>query len=90
MNTPTTTQPIYNGYSIRQILSNFPKTFSKLEKRLYLKNCISVFRKEQGKVNESFNQATRNSNFVMIQTHYEKSSEEHINNTSGFIEKNFE
>jgi len=75
MNTPTTTQPIYNGYSIREILNKFPKTFSKLEKVLYLKNCIKVFKKEEAGTDSGYIEAVKNSNFRMIQAHYEKSSE---------------
>jgi len=66
-----TTEPIYNGYSIRQILNNFPETFSSAEKRFYIKNCIEVNRIEKSGLNRHLLEGLRNFNFAMIRRHYE-------------------
>lgn len=60
-----TTYPIYNGKSIRQIIANMHPNLRacKVHRNLYIKNCIEVFKLENAKVNLSFAECIRNSNF---------------------------
>ncbi len=62
----TTTAPIYNGYSIRYILAHLPRNMAKVHRKLYVKNCIEVYRNEQAKMNLGYNECLRNSNFNLI------------------------
>jgi hypothetical protein len=62
----TTTQPIYNGLSIRQIISRFHPAMIKQHRRQYLKTCIEVYNNEQSGTNLGYNEAARNSNFNLI------------------------
>ena len=61
-----TTDPIYNGYSIRYIISHFPKEMIKQHKKDYLKNCIEVYKNEKEGYNMEYCNSLRNSNFNMI------------------------
>ena len=61
-----TTDPIYNGYSIRYIISHFPKGMIKQHKKDYLKNCIEVYQNEKEEYNMEYCNSLRNSNFNMI------------------------
>jgi len=61
-----TTQPIYNGYSIRYIISHLPKNMIKYHKKQYLKNCIEVYENETAGFNLDYCESLRNSNFNMI------------------------
>lgn len=67
-----TTTPIYNGLTIRQILKNLPKKFSRPERNQYLKNCVEVFKNETAGINAGYNESLRNSNFWLIQYHTQK------------------
>lgn len=62
MKTGTTT-PIYNGNSIRQILSKKPYGMTKSDRNWYIKNCIEVYENEKEKVNLGYCNAVRNTNF---------------------------
>lgn len=64
----SSTQIIYNGYSIRQILSKMPtklKAF-KPHRNLYIENCILIYENEKAKINMEYCQASRNTNFNII------------------------
>jgi hypothetical protein len=63
LNMITTTQPIYNGLSIRQIISRFHPAMIKQHRKQYLKTCIEVYKNEQAGTNSGWNEAARNSNF---------------------------
>lgn len=62
-------QIIYNGYSIRQILSKMPPKLRAFKKHrnLYVENCILVYQNELNKTNLGYCEATRNMNFNLIQ-----------------------
>jgi len=64
-----TQKPIYNGKSIREILRHLPLTFSKSEKRYYIKNCVEVYGYRFNNNNTGLEQLIRNSNFMLIQNH---------------------
>ena len=61
-----TTDPIYNGYSIRYIISHLPEGMAKIHKKMYLKNCIEVFENEKNGFNLGYCESIRNYNFNMI------------------------
>jgi len=61
-----TLKPIYNGLSIRKILSNLPKNMIKDHKKEYIKNCIFVHQNEKQKINLGYCNLTRNANFLLI------------------------
>jgi len=67
MNTQTI---IYNGFTIRQLLANLPKTFHKTERNLYIKNCIEIY--QNGNFNTGYMELIRDSNFRMINNHLSK------------------
>ena len=58
-----TTEPIYNGLSIRQIIARFNPKMCKQHKKMYLRNCIEVYNNERAKVNLALNEQIRNTNF---------------------------
>jgi len=62
----TTTQPIYNGLSIRQIISRLHPEMIKQHRKQYLRTCIEVYKNEKAGTNLTWNQAARNSNFNLI------------------------
>ncbi len=62
----STTEKIYNGKSIRQILSNLPNGMIKMHKKQYINNCIFVFKNESEGYNLGFCNLVRNSNFELI------------------------
>lgn len=64
-----TNKAIYNGLSIRQILSKLPKNMVKTHKKLYIKNCLFVYENENNKVNLGYCRLTRNSNNLLIKTY---------------------
>ena len=61
-----TTDPIYNGYSIRYIISHFPKGMIKDHKKDYIKNCIEIYKNEISGYNLDYCNSMRNYNFNMI------------------------
>ena len=61
-----TTDPIYNGYSIRYIISHFPGGMIKDHKKDYIKNCIEVYKNELSGYNLDYCNSIRNYNFNMI------------------------
>jgi len=61
-----TTAPIYNGKSIRQILSNLPKNMIKKHKKDYINNCVFVFKNESEGYNLDYCKLVRDSNFRLI------------------------
>ena len=61
-----TTQPIYNGYSIRYILAHLPRNMAKVHRKLYIQNCIEVYRSEKAKMNLGYAECIRNSNHFLI------------------------
>ena len=61
-----TTDPIYNGYSIRYIISNLPEGMIKDHKKEYIKNCIEVYKNELSDYNLDYCNSMRNYNFNMI------------------------
>ncbi len=63
-----TTTPIYNGYSVRQILANLPDGMTRNEKRRYIYNCIEVYRNEIADTNLGYNDKIRYSNFLLIKS----------------------
>jgi hypothetical protein len=69
MSTKINSTPIiYNGYSIRQILSKMPpklKSF-KPHRNLYIENCIIIYENELTKTNLGYCEAIRNMNFNLI------------------------
>lgn len=62
------TDIIYNGKNIRQILSNMPKKLREFKphRNLYIENCILVYEFEMNKINLGYCEATRNFNFQLI------------------------
>lgn len=64
-----TTEPIYNGKSIREILKNLPKSFSKIERNWYIKNCIEVYKNASVISYSGYIQNVLNTNFRLIQNH---------------------
>ena len=48
-----TTEPIYNGYSLREILSNLPDELKQFKphKRQYIQNCIEIYQIEKSGIN---------------------------------------
>ena len=69
MNTKiNSTQIIYNGYSIRQILSKMPTKLRAFKKHrnLYIQNCILIYEFEKAKINLGYCEASRNMNFNLI------------------------
>ena len=61
-----TTDPIYNGYSIRYIISNLPEGMIKDHKKESIKNCIEVYKNELSDYNLDYCNSMRNYNFNMI------------------------
>jgi len=59
----------YNKKTINEIIKNLPKTFSKLEKKQYIKNCIEVYNNELHGTNKGLNECIKNTNFNMIKKH---------------------
>lgn len=57
---------IYNGYNIRQLLSNLPVNVIKRHKKMYIKNCIEVYKAEESKTNLGHAERVRYSNFLLI------------------------
>lgn len=66
---PKTTQPIYNGLSIREILKNLPHTFSKSDRNFYVKNCIEFYKNDSKKINQGYNECIKTTNFDIIKNH---------------------
>jgi len=62
----TTTQPIYNGLSIRQIISRLHPEMIKQHRKEYLKNCIEVYKNEQSGKNLTWNEGVKNRNLNLI------------------------
>ncbi len=62
-------KPIYNGYSLKKIIANLPKTFSTNEKKQYVLNCIEVYKNDKANINQGYNKCIRNSNFMLINNH---------------------
>lgn len=64
----SSTQIIYNGYSIRQILERMPAKLRafKPHRNLYIENCILIYENENAKMNLEYCQASRNLNFNLI------------------------
>lgn len=64
----SSTQVIYNGYSIRQILSRMPPKLRALKRHrnLYIQNCILIYENELNKINIDYCEAVRNTNFNLI------------------------
>jgi hypothetical protein len=65
----TTTQPIYNNYSIRQILDKLPTSLKscKLHRNMYINNCIEVYNIKKSGINLTTANGIENSNFLLIQ-----------------------
>ena len=61
-----TNKVIYNGLSIRSILKRLPFNMVKDHKKLYINNCIFVYKNERTKNNLGFCQYTRDANFNLI------------------------
>ena len=64
-----TQKPIYNGFSIRQILKKLPVNMVKIHKIQYIDNCIFVYRNEAKKYNLAYCELTRSANFNLIKTY---------------------
>lgn len=64
----SSTQIIYNGYSIRQILSKMPNKLKQFKphRNLYIENCILIYENEKVKMNLEYCNASRNMNFNLI------------------------
>ena len=62
-----TLQPIYNGYSIRYILGNLPKNMIKYHRKMYIDNCIEVYKCELHNIDINYSKALRNSNITIIE-----------------------
>lgn len=62
----TTTAPIYNGRSIREILQNLPANMPKVHRNLYIKNCLQVYNNENTGANLDDCETIRNANFNLI------------------------
>lgn len=60
---------IYNGKSIREIIGNLPRTFSKSERNYYIKNCLEVYKYSLNNSNTGLKELIRNSNFMLINNH---------------------
>lgn len=65
-------KPIYNGLSLKEIIKNLPKTFTKSEKKQYILNCIEVYKNDKSNINQGLNELIRNSNFMLINNHKKK------------------
>lgn len=65
----TTTEPIYNNYSIRQILDKLPTSLKsfKLHRNMYINNCIEVYKIKKSGINLETANSIENSNFLLIQ-----------------------
>ena len=61
-----TTDPIFNGHSIRYIIAHFPEGMIKVHKKEYIKNCIYVYNNELNGYNLDYCNSVRNYNFNMI------------------------
>jgi len=61
-----TNKIIYNGLSIRNILCKLPLNMAKIHKKLYINNCLFVYRNELKKYNLDYCKTVRNSNFHLI------------------------
>jgi hypothetical protein len=66
------TDKIYNGLSIREILTRMPTGLRefKLHRNIYINNCIFVYECERDKVNLEYSNATRNTNNLIIKMYY--------------------
>ncbi len=64
----SSTQEIYNGYSIKQILSKMPPKLRAFKKHrnLYIENCILIYQNELLGINLGYCEASRNMNFNLI------------------------
>lgn len=58
-----TTEPIYNGYSLRQLINRLNPKMIKSHRKWYLKNCLEVFFNEKHQINLTYNECLRNTNF---------------------------
>lgn len=63
------TEPIYNGYSLRQILSKLPDSLKQFKphRKQYIQNCIEVYNIEKSGINTQNLESIKNANFLLIQ-----------------------
>jgi hypothetical protein len=63
-----TTQPIYNNYSIRQILAKMPDSLRKykLHRNMYVKNCIEVYNIKKSGINLRTANNIEKANFLLV------------------------
>ena len=60
--------------SLERIKNNLPKTFSRIEIKIYLDNTKEIQRLEGANIDKGYLQTVKRSNFMMIRSHIEKNN----------------
>lgn len=59
----------YNGKPLKEIVKNLPKNMYNVHKRMYLQNCIAIFKLGQHNYNSHEEILLRRENFILINTY---------------------